>query len=292
MSKPSVFFKFVSFQRKDILEKGMIRFTPIGEFNDPFELEPVITPLSRAYIKFCSELSDEEAARVEFTKEDIDFSSQRDFQLYNYKKIYREKINNFGVLSLISNKYINPFLSISMPEKKDPRTNVLMWSHYADSHKGFILEFDSNFIPGVKIEKVEYRNDRAWLTFEDIDDDDFHEVFFNKSEEWSYEHEYRVVLPLSEAAEIKDDKYHLFKFDKKSVRSITFGCAMSEDDKNEIIKLIESDSKFEHVTYNHALLNEDDYCLQFYTTHNGWTNHPKPFGIELVRRSYYQKKLK
>lgn len=141
MKNPLSFFKFVSFERKDILENGKIRFAPIGEFNDPFELEPVVTPLSRRYIEYVKSLPEDDWNQIEFSDEDRKFSSEREAQLGVYKKIYKEKVKDYGVLSLTSNADINQLLSVCVPEKKDPRTNILMWSHYANSHSGFVIEF-------------------------------------------------------------------------------------------------------------------------------------------------------
>lgn len=289
--KPSSFFKFVSFERKDILESGQVRFAPIGEFNDPFELEPVITPLSRNFLGYISHFSEEDLENIDFSEEDRAFSLERELQLDAYQKIYKEKIKGYGVLSLTSNVDINPLLSVCVPEKKDPRTNILLWSHYAKSHSGFVIEFDAEFIPGLEIRKVEYSNDRDYLTFEDIDDNNFQKIFYKKSEEWGYEQEYRAVLPLSKASKVIGEKFHLFDFNRKSIRSITFGCAMDEDKKQEIIELIESDDEFGVVHFNHALLNDDDFCLQFYDTSGRWTNHPSPFGVKLFRSIPQQKKL-
>lgn len=148
-----------------------------------------------------------------------------------------------------------------------------------------------DFISGLEVEKVEYSNDRDFLTYENIDEDNFRMVLYKKSEEWNYEQEYRAVLPLSEASEIINGRFHLFNFNKKSVRSITFGCAMDEDKKQEIIDLIEGDDAFGLVQFNHALLNNGDFCLQFYHTEGNWTNHPAPFGFEMIRQIPQQKKF-
>lgn len=275
MSTPSTFFKFVSFERKEIIENGSIRFTPIGEFNDPFELEPAITPIS-LYFNYCNaSLAGQETQEMYFTGEDLDYSSARESLVEAYKEKYREKVKKYGVLSLSSNSQINQLLTVSFPGKKDPRENILMWSHYADSHRGFVIEFDKDFISEVELHKVSYSNERDFLTFEDIESNDFNKVFYKKSEEWAYEQEYRAVLPLNKADDVKCDKYHLFKFRKKSVRSITFGCAMSQSNKDVIIKMIENDSEYQSVKFSHALLNDNDFCLQFYHTLDGWTNEPR-----------------
>lgn len=135
MKLPMFFYKFVPFERKDILENGYIRFTQVQEFNDTFELEPTITPLSRKYIEYVSSLNVEEIKRVEFNQEDYTFSSERESQVDEYRDKFKSQIGEFGVLSLSSNNKINPLLTVTFPDKDDPRTNLLMWSHYADSHK-------------------------------------------------------------------------------------------------------------------------------------------------------------
>lgn len=167
----------------------------------------------------------------------------------------------------------------------------MTWSHYSCSHRGFTIEFDADFIPNLKIKRVKYSRHRESLTFEDIDNNNFHAVFHNKSEEWNYEQEYRAALLLSEASEVKDGNFHLFRFNKKSIISITFGCSMGENEKQEITDLIEGNDDFGKVNFNYALLNDDDFCLQFYRTSDGWTNHPSSFGFNNQRHILQQKKF-
>jgi hypothetical protein len=229
MNKPVYFYKFVSFDRKDILENGLIRFAPIGEFNDPFELEPEITPISRKFIEYASNLSKQEIAELQVDDNDLEFSSARAVQVESYKKKYNKKVGEYGVLSLSSNEKINPLLTVAVPEKDDPRTNILMWSHYGESHKGFVIELRHDFIDGINIEKVEYSNERQYLTFEDIEENKFDNVFLRKSIEWAYEQEYRVTLPLNKSSRLLGKNIHLFKINKSTIKSITFGCAMSEE---------------------------------------------------------------
>src|SRR6266702_5603901 len=43
---PSRLYKYFGPERIDILERGIIRYSPLGAFNDPFEGRPEITNLS------------------------------------------------------------------------------------------------------------------------------------------------------------------------------------------------------------------------------------------------------
>jgi len=268
------FYKFVPFERKDILENGFIRFTPVQEFNDPFELEPTISPISKKFIEYLSSMNEEEIEGLEFNQEDYDFSSERERQVDDYKAKFKSEIGEFGVLSLSSNNKINQLLTVTFPDKDDPRTNLLMWSHYADSHRGFVIEFECGFVDGMIIQKVNYSEDRHYLTFEDIEEKNFDELFFKKSREWIYEQEYRAVMGLNSADSIINDKVHLFKIDKQKINSITFGSRTSRENKKAIMDIIKDDTIYSNVKLNHAYLNEDGYMLSFYQDDGRWSNNP------------------
>lgn len=274
MKRPLFYYKFVSFDRKDILENGLIRFAPIGSFNDPFELEPAITPLSRKFLQYLRDTSESELQGISMSDEDHAYSAERADNVEFYREKYRAEVGKYGVLSLSTNTNINQLLAVSVPEKDDPRTNILMWSHYADSHKGFAIEFRDDFIDGVKLEKVEYSEERDFLTFEDIDENNFDRIFFKKSTEWKYEQEYRAVLPLLSAAELRDEIFHLYKINKSSISSIVLGCAMSEEEKEIIMAIVQSDSELKDVKIYHAKLEENGYFLDFYYDDGRITNNP------------------
>ena len=281
MSLPTCFFKFVTSKRLDVLKNGSIRFTPVREFNDVFELKPTITPISRKFLDMYSKMTDEEREAINFDEEDFLYSSERESLLGKYREIFEQKVDRYGVLSLSSNHNINNFITISMPNKEDPRTNLLMWAHYAGSHQGFIIEFAPDFIDGASISKVEYSEKRHVLTFEDIDNENFRDVFFRKSEEWAYEQEYRCVQLLQNSNDMSPEGLPLFRFLKNKVRSITFGARMNEGEKKEIISLIKNDPEYDSVLFIHAYLNDNGYMLNFYYDDGRYTNNPQLSGTDI-----------
>ena len=77
--------------------------------------------------------------------------------------------------------------------------NLLMWAHYANSHKGFCIgykfediinKFGINILPVIYSE--EYSVIRSYKMFEDYDEF-FLDEWRSKSIEWSYEKEWRLV---------------------------------------------------------------------------------------------------
>jgi hypothetical protein len=70
--------------------------------------------------------------------------------------------------------------------------NFLLWSHYADGHKGVAIEID---IPDEHPSVVEviYSPFSSIFSHEPGKGEDMSYIFNGKSEEWSYEQEYRVI---------------------------------------------------------------------------------------------------
>ncbi|MEN9894385.1 MAG: hypothetical protein RIR97_237 [Pseudomonadota bacterium] len=86
----------------------------------------------------------------------------------------------------------------------------LMWSHYADAHRGICLGFDISETPNFK--KVEYIPNRPYpnpsddISFETMTYEQLSEMGFVKSNHWQYEEEYRLILKL---ADLKVDKVNV-----------------------------------------------------------------------------------
>ncbi|MBT9392852.1 DUF2971 domain-containing protein [Hymenobacter sp. NST-14] len=75
------------------------------------------------------------------------------------------------------------------------KDSILLWSHYANSHKGFCLEFsfptsDPN---GIHPLPVCYSDSFQKLSFQAERDDSIFNMIYTKSREWSYEKEWRVL---------------------------------------------------------------------------------------------------
>lgn len=73
----------------------------------------------------------------------------------------------------------------------DP-TNLLMWAHYANGHKGVAVEIE---IPDdhEDLTAVSYTPFSSVFLANPSPDDDLRHLFNGKSEEWSYEREYRII---------------------------------------------------------------------------------------------------
>ncbi len=70
----------------------------------------------------------------------------------------------------------------------EEKSSLLMWAHYANSHKGFCIGYKFEDI----IYSEEYSVIRSYDMFKDYDEF-FLDVWRSKSIEWSYEKEWRLI---------------------------------------------------------------------------------------------------
>jgi hypothetical protein len=117
--------------------------------------------------------------------------------------------------------YIEDFTSFGIVSLSETYDNLLMWSHYADEHRGAVFEFvveDDNpgslFLHSVPMSdlryfgKVDYRKFRRYqgaVSSGAIPDIRRHYIF-TKSDEWMYEKEQRFALHYSCADIVKVNK--------------------------------------------------------------------------------------
>jgi hypothetical protein len=124
--------------------------------------------------------------------------------------------------------------------------NLLMWSHYASSHQGFMVEFDPNhniFDP-TAFGQVSYSSKRP-----SIEEVPYWRLLLTKSPEWSYECEYRLIKDLRklETAKRRDGReLPCTELPAGAVRAVYIGCRMLSDDRHELLNGLSEDC-FGHV---------------------------------------------
>lgn len=139
------------------------------------------------------------------------------------KKIKESFLKNYKILCL-TNSY----------DKK------LMWSHYADKHNGICVEYDFDIVSEdlvATLFPVSYSNNRPIINYRQIFDkkdelkNEILKSMLIKSKDWSYENEWRVLLPNS----FLDDNYN---YTSPKIKRIYFGANVTEKRYNYLVKKI------------------------------------------------------
>ena len=110
----------------------------------------------------------------------------------------------------------------------------LMWSHYADGHRGFCLEFNRNIKPFSNAVKVDYSSGFHAFNIGEILSGDITykvEMLKLKVERWKYEKELRII---------EDEKTDSIEFPIECLTGIYFGIAMPPERKRILTVLIKS----------------------------------------------------
>lgn len=110
--------------------------------------------------------------------------------------------------------------------------NPLLWSHYANRHRGICLGFD---VSGPVIEKIRYVEARTKLKLP-LSEDAVKDLLFTKFIGWSYEDEWRTWARLEEADK-KTGLYFREFDDNLQLREVIVG-PLSDISKATIEKLV------------------------------------------------------
>ncbi|MEO5696990.1 MAG: DUF2971 domain-containing protein [Burkholderiaceae bacterium] len=154
--------------------------------------------------------------------------------------------------------------------------NLLMWSHYTDSHQGALLEFDHGHKTFRRrrsssdefgfLRRVSYSETRPELSSQNEEEDAFIHLALTKGLEWSYEQEIRLLLPLDNAdraLDTKSGKIHLIDVPSAALKSITFGCRASEFFVAEALKALNAEAAASHVVLKRSVVDDAQYALNY-----------------------------
>lgn len=274
-------YKYVTLERKDILLHGQIRYSQPGSFNDPFEMPAFLEKAMevttfeeymKAEISKLASQAYNEAATSGTTKiSEKEFSSIVSVQMAPLLKTLWERMNRTATPVIREGlKKMDKLVGIlSLTETP---SNLLMWSHYADQHRGMVIEFDENHptfnerrSPNDEfrhLRKVVYASARPIVTLETYS---FEDLILTKSQEWAYEKEWRILKATADAAKvISASPYDICLFDlpTSTIKRVIFGARVTDAEVNAITKELSSPN-LAHVEYQRAVLDTYQFALKF-----------------------------
>lgn len=110
--------------------------------------------------------------------------------------------------------------------------NYLMWSHYAQSHQGFCVEFDTRLLVesiAGHYQKVIYDNEIPYFSILDLLEEGLMtKLLYTKSKDWEYEDEYRITRIYRSNTVVQ--------FNPAALKGIYFGYKMLPEQQIEIIE--------------------------------------------------------
>ncbi len=242
-SVPPRLYRYMSAQRAEsILAESKLYFCAPSSFNDPFDcqIRPSFYGSKELYRRIAFRLATDRSpglsrnARRGMVRNVREKTNPRFFEEI-FEKWQHEFLNKSGMLC--------------MTEKRD---DILMWSHYADGHRGVCLEFEYAIGKGFfgQALPIRYLSHFPQLNFAKTFGSrratqraDFllefgNTIFLSKASQWSYEKEWRLI----EFAMEGFNKFGLRSFPPEALKGVILGCQVLEGTRNRISKLVTSRS--------------------------------------------------
>lgn len=288
-----------------------VRLTPPNQFNDPFEMIPPVDLLVESEIFSPDSLRREFAKRIAIDMNgkfgensqlatlfassllgELSAGAERHF-LRMLPKTSREQVKvDLPIMraqlqaGLIQAREMLPTFAAkversvhnTVQEKigafclTENGIHPLMWAHYADEHRGAVIEFDEQSSCFNRrrsatdelgsLRKVRYSKVRPVLNG-DSGDNWFQVLALTKAIEWEYEQEVRLLLELSAADSVVRENIHLLHVPPRDVRSVTLGCRASEELLKQVTILLMGNSLTSHVKIRKAEIDQKSFVLNY-----------------------------
>jgi len=262
------------------LRTKRLRFSPIDMYNDPFELIPAAssdifrytpTELQRKIMEIAK--TEEGKKKIKELEESIgagDVIAGITLAAGAITFPWLAAIVGAGLflaaladetkeIKLLATKYFPIFQSVRCCCFSQQYDNILLWSNYADAHKGVVLSFDTfvSYWRGDEFRKMEYSNKRAGLPTEDCDPNEYvWKMLTQKSLDWKYEQEYRMIK-----FDKNHHRYYDYKLNAKALKAIRLGLDVAPDVRKEIIEL--RNHLYKDTVIYQAKFNRSEYKLDF-----------------------------
>lgn len=244
----------------DLLRKQELYFSFSKDFNDPFDCR--VNLLTVGSKSQWAAHAKKYSITDEVFNQSMKFLKSINFDADKLRKLHDKMSFNKIILYCLS----------------EIRNNILMWSHYANSHKGICIGFetiiDQNSLcikhndtslnnhpiykQSLAVDKVAYQENypEPYAMFSS-NFNDLWKFFTTKSDDWEYEKERRIVLAYPEINK------RIIHYDKSALKEVVFGCKTSDDFKEKVTKVINDEyiSKGYDIDILQCSINREEYRL-------------------------------
>jgi hypothetical protein len=283
-----VLYKYFPPERSAFLKELLLRFTPPGSFNDPFDSFPAFYGFDETLISAKINKAVSDIAFNIALESSSEFERQRKLSVLPQaneilRKHYLSNPSRLDdVFAGLHRKRVNSDIGILC--LCDSPKSVVMWSHYAREHKGFVVGFESrdgffSHQPNDPIDigvlnLVNYSKSRPLIDVRTIKEgENLPDILFTKNEEWSYEKEWRIIRFLKDADEVRDENVHLFRMSPVAVHEVILGSNSDEFVRNSLLEAVKHNLKLSHVEFFTAQLSSKHYEMEIlpYSSSISWS---------------------
>ena len=219
----------VEYLRHLFIERKLYHPLP-SQFNDPFECKPHFSWPQEA-----KKVRDIRQYLIKLARKKG--RNRKEAEALVSKNMKKPKFIQKTIFDAIQKAYAELRIC-SFTTRKD---NILFWSHYADSHKGFCVEFDATKMPMADAYKVQYKNKYPEAIYPVPNDVTAFTPALVKPKIWEHEVEFRTIFnPEAEIKPDNDGKSLILKGDE--IKNVYLGSNIDENNKKRILDLVKNGS--------------------------------------------------
>jgi hypothetical protein len=257
---------------KEVLETRKIRWSSPSQFNDPFDV-CALTFLSEVdswavhrelnflvlnILEGCAPIPENIGEHLKTLLMLVSLNASVRDQLIsemknNPERFFREK----GALSALREAFIKLLPQFRILCLSEINNSTLMWSHYADKHKGVVLELlaqRESDSPWLEAKPINYKSpSEVAVSAKDVAEYLLHETgltsrmlfdkwCYTKTTDWQYEKEWRVVTFADQG---DDGAYSDWGVNLLDFRAMYFGVSMDESMRCKLIELTQQ--RYPHI---------------------------------------------
>jgi len=258
---PKILYKYRPCDKynEDIILGNELYLPRPSTFNDPFDCRGRIV-LDGTDEELRGFLRDHVMTTMKIAPENVESILDRLFsddraQMYRSEQFSRQ----------VSEHLRNGMEVLCMSEVRD---NIVMWSHYADHHKGLCLGFSTENSGLLRAaEKVEYKSTLPVLNVLRASREDVNGgLVGTKFSAWDYEREWRVVRAAT--------AHQRYPLPRGTLVEVVFGWRIPAHDRRQIVRMVHYSRT--QVKYFQAREDERAYALQIV---------PVPLSDERIREA-------
>ena len=231
----------------NIIRHCELWFADIKTLNDPMDLN----------LTYRQHYSDDEIREywenLSHNKQDLQENLKRFGSSKSFVKLRKEQLNQgkakIGVLCM----------------SKNPK-NILMWSHYADAHRGIVYGFDENLFKDSNVKFIskkslpipmDYYREYEPLSYAKVGSDNIEQLkklLTLKAKDWNYEKEVRFI--------VVDKGSVAINFNPQCLKYIIFGANTQEQEIDKVKSLCKENGKLNHIRFKQAEFMEGKFALK------------------------------
>lgn len=276
-------FRYFGSHAYETLEEGLLMTSRVSGFNDPFEFlyvpeRHLPTDQADSFIqKRLADPSFQALIEARFPNENPDERRKKVTEPHVAQALCAQ----FGeaMESTLMNRDGVADMTIRLvcfsSEEASTHDEILLWSHYANKHKGYRIGFDfpKTATNGYTIESVSYDDKRVPVRFTgDTSDPQLHaslsKSVTTKSIAWKYENEARLMIsPFQcEPKEIKEHKGRIerfFRFESSLIVKVDCGLRSSDTEDAKIVSLVKE--RYSRAVVRKAQFHKANYSLEYHS---------------------------